>query len=58
MGQRLLWTNILQPLSSKTQKEAINNRLDFIELLLRHQDSFYELSDKVGLIQTKSGTEG
>jgi len=34
MGQRLLWTSILQPLSSKTQKDAINNRLDFIELLI------------------------
>ena len=47
MGQRLLWTSILQPLSSKTQKEAINNRLDFVELLIGNGQAFFELSDKL-----------
>ena len=47
MGQRLLWTNILQPLSSRTQQDAINNRLDFIELLLGNGDAFFELSGKL-----------
>lgn len=45
--QRLLWTSILQPLSSKTQLEAINNRLDFVELLIGNGEVFFELSDKL-----------
>jgi DNA mismatch repair ATPase MutS len=45
--QRLLWTSILQPLSSKTQLEAITNRLDFVELLIGNGDAFFELSEKL-----------
>ena len=45
--QRLLWTSILQPLSSKTQLEAITNRLDFVELLIGNGDAFFELSQKL-----------
>jgi DNA mismatch repair ATPase MutS len=34
----------LQPLSSKTQKDAINNRLDFVELLMANSEGFFKLS--------------
>lgn len=46
MGQRLLRTNMLQPLSYLSSGK-IQERLDFLEILLKNEEAFYEISEKL-----------
>jgi len=47
MGQKLLRTTIIQPLSSTTQQGTIIARQDFVDLLIRSEDAFFEISEKL-----------
>jgi len=45
--QRLLRTSLLQPLASITQLSTINHRLDFLELLIRSEKSFFAIGERL-----------
>jgi len=47
MGQKLLRTTILQPLSSTTQHTTIMDRQDFVDILIRSEEAFFDISERL-----------